>query len=139
MQLFILLGQALFGKLPFCALVGGVLGVVAGSFFGLVVAAVAPGGLTATQIVQAGLMLAVAGWITVLVMFGLWLRYGLAQLWVATAVNALLTSILTVWVGDLVHVAWLCPLIGLLIGVLVGLILCWLCPQFARGWSVTHG
>src|SRR6185369_1386896 len=98
-----LLGQLLFGKLPFCSLIGGTVGVIAGSFLGLTMDAMMPGGLSAIQIVEAGLILSLVGWITVLVVFGLWLRYGLAQLWWPAAINAVLTAILTVWVNNLVH------------------------------------
>ncbi|TMI99383.1 MAG: hypothetical protein E6G97_22585 [Alphaproteobacteria bacterium] len=140
MQPFLLIGQLLFGKLPFCSLIGGTVGVIAGSFLGLTMDAIMAGPLSWVQIVEIGLILALVGWITVLIVFGLWLRYGLAQLWLPAAINALLTAILTVWVNELVHITVLAPIIGLVIGLLIGIILCWFCPPFVRlgGWSITH-
>jgi hypothetical protein len=136
MQLFILLGQALFGQLPFCSLVGGTVGVIAGSFLGLTMDAIMAGPLSWVQIVEVGLILALVGWVTVLIVFGLWLRYGLAPLWLPAAINAVLTGILTVWVNSIVHVTIFAPLLGLAIGLMVGLILCRFCPPFVQtGWG----
>ena len=129
MQILILLGQWLFGRLPFCSLVGALVGVVAGGFLGLTLPAIAPAMLPPLMVLEAGLVLAVGGWIAVIVVFGVWLRYGVAQIWAPAAVNAVLTAVLTVEVNNIVRLPVLAALIGLLVGVLVGLILCRFCPQ----------
>ena len=133
MQALVLLGQWLFGRLPFCCLVGAIAGAVAGAFMGLILPAIPPGAVTWAHTVEAGLMLAVAGWIAVLLIVGVWARYGVTQIWAPAAVNTVLTAILTVWVNELVRVAWLATIIGILAGVLVGLILCRLCPPPGKG------
>jgi hypothetical protein len=133
MQALVLLGQWLFGRLPFCALVGAIAGAVAGAFMGLILPAIPPGPVTWAHTVEAGLMLAVAGWFAVLLIVGVWARYGVAQIWAPAAVNAVLTAILTVWVNELIRLPWLATIIGILAGVVVGLILCRLCPAPPKG------
>jgi hypothetical protein len=127
MPLFTFLGQVLFARLPFCSKIGAIAGAVAGALMGMAMGAIVPGGLTMAGIFEAAGMLAVAGWITVLILVGVWLRYGLAQIWAPAALNALLTALLTVWVNNLVRLPWAATLLGILAGVLVGAILCRLC------------
>ena len=140
MPLFTFLGQVLFARLPFCAKIGAIAGAVAGALMGMAMGAIVPGGLTPAGIFEAAGMLAVAGWVTVLVLVGVWLRYGLAQLWAPAALNALLTALLTVWINNVVRMPWAATLLGILSGVLVGLILCRLCgPWGAVGKGAQQG
>lgn len=127
MGIFVLIGQWLFARLPFCSLVGALVGVTAGSFLGLTLDAIHPPGLTPTAIILAGLLLAVLGWIVVVVLLGIWMRYGAAQIAAAAAVNALITAILTVLINNIVRQAVLAPALGILTGILVGAILCRFC------------
>jgi ABC-type antimicrobial peptide transport system permease subunit len=84
------------------------------------------------SIVSHSLLLALVGWVTVLVMFGLWLHYGIVQIALPAAVNAVLTSFLTMWLNLLIQLPWLATLIGLLVGILVGLILCQFCRPISK-------
>jgi hypothetical protein len=59
---------------------------------------------------------------------GVWMRYGVGQIWAPAALNAVLTGILSVWVNDLARQAVLAPFLGILCGILVGAILCRFCP-----------
>ncbi len=127
MGAFVLIGQWLFARLPFCSLVGALVGVTAGAFLGLTLDVIPPPGLSSTAIILTGLLLAVLGWIVVVVLLGVWMRYGVAQIAAAAAINALLTAILTVWINNLVRQAVLAPALGILVGILVGAILCRLC------------
>ncbi|MEA2804941.1 MAG: hypothetical protein QOE49_5036 [Rhodospirillaceae bacterium] len=132
MKAIVLLGQLLFGKLPFCSVVGGMIGVVAGTFMGLAEAALGGAMPPMASIVSHSLLLALVGWVTVLVMFGLWLHYGIVQIALPAAVNAVLTSFLTMWLNLLIQLPWLATLIGLLVGILVGLILCQFCRPISK-------
>lgn len=128
MGVFVALGQWLFGRLPFCSLVGAFVGVTAGSILGLTLDAVPSQGLPPSAPVALGLLLGGFGWIVVLVFMGLWMRYGIAQIWAPAAINAALTGIVTVLVNLLVRQMVLAPAIGILSGILVGAILCRFCP-----------
>src|SRR5438067_216631 len=132
MKAFVLLGQLLFGKLPFCSLVGGMIGVVVGTLMGLSEAVLGQVMPPMTSILTNSLLLALVGWITVVVVFGLWLHYGLIQIALPAVVNAVLTSFLTVWLNLLIQLPWLAALVGLLVGILVGLILCRFCRPISK-------
>lgn len=138
MTIFALIGQWLFGKLPFCSLTGAIVGLVAGAFMGLTLPAIAPPGLTLAGIVEAGLMLAVAGWIAAVVILAFWARYGLGQVAAPAALNAVLTAVLTVWLNSIIKLPALATLVGLAVGILVGLLLCRLCPPPGKE-RATHG
>jgi hypothetical protein len=132
MKAFILLGQLLFGKLPFCSLVGGIIGVIVGTFMSLTQDALGTAMPPMTDIITRSLLLALVAWVFVVLLFGVWLRYGITQIAAPAAVNAILTSFFTVWFNLLIRVAWLAPLIGLLVGILIGLILCRFCRPLVR-------
>src|SRR5436309_15823320 len=95
MKAFVLLGQLLFGKLPFCSLVGGMIGAVVGTLTGLSEAVLGQVMPPMTSILTNTLLLALARWLTVVVVSGLWLHYGLIPVALPAAVNAVLTSSLT--------------------------------------------
>ena len=128
MGAFVTLGQWLFGRLPFCSLVGALVGVTAGSLLGLTLDSFPPQGLPPAAVIAAGLMLGGFGWIVVIIFMGVWMRYGVGQIWAPAAVNAALTGVLTVLINLLVRQAVLAPALGIVIGILVGAILCRFCP-----------
>jgi hypothetical protein len=140
MKLLVLLGQLLFGKLPFCSVVGGVIGVLVGTFMGLSEAALSPGMPPLASIISNSLLLALLGWIFVVALFGVWLHYGVAQIAPPAAVNAILTSFLTVWLNLMLRMPVLATPVGLLAGILVGLILCRFCRPISKATGrLTNG
>jgi hypothetical protein len=132
MKALILLGQLLFGKLPFCSVVGGLIGVIVGTLMGLSEHVLAPTVPPVAVIFTNSLLPALAAWIVVMIVVGVWLHYGLAQIAVPAAVNAVITSFLTVWLNLIIQLPWLATLLGLLIGILVGLILCQFCRPVSK-------
>lgn len=118
------LARALFGKLSLCALAGGIVGAVAGFLFGLVLPLYPPSTLTLPDVLKAGVVLGLAGWLLVLMVIGVWLRYGMAAIAAPALVNALLTGVLTVAFNDLAQLPAAATLIGIVIGIFVGTVLC---------------
>jgi hypothetical protein len=136
------LANALFGKLSLCATSGGLAGVVAGFFFSMVLLHLtATGtGLSALALLQTGLGLGLVGWVILLIVVGMWLRYGVKETSLPAFVNAILTSVLTVFANAVVRLPALATLIGLLVGILVGSLLCWLCRRWnMRRPRASHG
>lgn len=132
MQALSKLGQLIFGKLPFCSLIGAMIGIVAGTLIGISqpgLGAVMPA-LGAVFINS--LLLALIGWTTVVIVFGIWLHYGLATIAPPALVNAIITAFLTTWLDLKLHQPALSPLLGMLVGILVGLILCQFCRPVSR-------
>jgi hypothetical protein len=131
MKAIFALAKALFGKLSLCSLSGGIAGVIAGFFFSLLLMYLVATATTLPPAVllRVALILALLGWLTLLLIIGLWLRYGMAAIAGQTLINALITSLLTVYVNNLIRLPALAPLIGLLLGILVGFILCRYCRQ----------
>jgi len=83
------------------------------------------------EVVSTGVILALFGWLVVLLVAGVWLSYGVQSVALPALVNAIFTGVLVVYVNNVIQVPALAALIGLLIGVLVGTALCWLCDRIA--------
>jgi hypothetical protein len=124
---FIWLGETLFGSLSFCALAGATVGAIAGFFFGLLQSAKPGVTFTASDLALASLLLAATGLLVVLVVFGLWQRYGAGAIFWPALIDALATSFLTVYVNNALKMPLLACPVGLLVGVVVGTVLCALC------------
>ncbi len=132
---FALLGTP-FARLPFCSLPGGLAGSLAGfvvTLFLLEYPDVAP---TPQEQVLLGLTIGVAGWLLILLLYGMLLQYGVGAILWPALLNALLTSLLTVFVNLWLAQPLVAGAIGLLIGILVGALLCRLCRE---RHEVTHG
>lgn len=140
MQAFSLLGQLIFGKLPFCSLVGALIGIVAGTLLGISQPALGAVMPPLNEVFTNSLLLALIGWITVVIVFGVWLRYGVATIAPPAAVNAIITAFLTTWLDLKIHQPAISPLLGMLVGILVGLILCLFCRPVSRATGrLTNG
>lgn len=133
------LGRLLFGKLSLCALAGALVGAGAGGVLGLYLVGVPSPALSAGQILQLGALLGLLGWLVVLLIIGLWLRYGARRIALPSFVTAMFTAVLTVYFNLLVGQPVLATLVGLVVGILVGTVLCWLWCRFSddRVWKVT--
>jgi hypothetical protein len=132
MQALSQLGQLIFGKLPFCSLVGAMIGIVAGTLLGLSQPALGAVMPPLNEVFTNSLLLALVGWITVVIVFGVWLHYGIAAIAPPAAVNAIITAFLTTWLDLKVHHPSISPLLGMLVGILVGLLLCQFCRPVSR-------
>ncbi|HEY6045033.1 MAG TPA: hypothetical protein VIU65_00435 [Pyrinomonadaceae bacterium] len=129
MKVFFALAKAIFGKLPICALVGAIIGAIAGFFFGMLQLELALPVLPIIDVLKIGLLLALLGWLVVLLVVGVWLHYGVSAIALQAMINAILTAVLTVYANNIIHQPIFATLIGLLIGILVGFILCWYCRR----------
>lgn len=134
MKILFAIAKAIFGKLHFCALVGGIVGSIAGFLFGMLQSQHTALILSMPDVFRVGLLLALVGWIVVLIVVGVWLRYGVAAIALPALVNAVLTAVLTVYFNNLIQQPVLATLIGLLVGILIGTILCWYCRR--RGLKI---
>ena len=113
-----------------CAAAGAMVGGFSGAVMGLFLSAPNPLTLTAAETWKVGLILGLVGWVILLIVLGLWLHYGISQIAWPSLFNALLSAVLTVWVCRAVHFPVLDTLIGLLVGTLVGWVLCQLCGRY---------
>lgn len=133
---FIAAATALFGRFSFCAKIGAIVGIIAGSFFALLQGSSPAATFAPQELLLMGIALALVGWLFVLLAVGIWLRYGAAAIAGPALLNALITAILTVLVCDFFGLPALDWIFGLVIGLLVGTLLCRLCerwPVFLKG------
>jgi len=138
MAAFVKLAALLFGRLSFCALMGALIGALAGFLFSALMEEHPGYVFTTTELLQIALPLVVVCWLVVLLIVGVWLHYGVAAIAWPLLLNAFLTVLLTLWANNLIQMPVLAGLIGLLIGILVGSILCRFCGRLPDG-KVTHG
>ena len=127
MKALIYFWNVIFGRLPFCSLVGLVIGSIAGSLFGVFQFQSPLLTLTWQQVLVGGMLLGAVGFLYVLLLFGLWLRFGVGQIFLPALANGLITGVLTVAVNNLLHFPRVGAIVGLIIGILVGAALCWFC------------
>lgn len=114
-----------------CAVAGAMAGSLAGMVMGLLQSEMPPGVMSAADAWKASFALSVTGWVVILIVLGLWLHYGVSQIaWPALA-NSLLSATFTVFVCRALHIAFLDTILGLLIGTLIGYLLCLLCGRFS--------
>jgi uncharacterized membrane protein len=118
-------------RLGVCPVVGGAAGAIAGGLTGLVQVEHA-GDFSTRDILVLGLLAGAFVWLLALLVIGLWHRYGVRAIFLPALVTSLLSALLAVWVNDLVDRPGFAGLIGLVLGLLVGLLLCWLCGALVR-------
>ena len=119
------LARLLFGKLPICALVGGMVGALGGALLGMYMVDADPAVWSHAARMLAALMLAAVG-----AAFAIFLLVGAERGQYTTIpaiiVNAVLTSLANVYLNILVDVAAVAILVGWIAGVVVGWVLCWM-------------
>ena len=113
-----------------CAVTGAIAGGSAGLVLGLVQTQTPMIVLLPSQVVQVGLLLGVVAWFGLLMVVGVWLHYGIATIALPALVTSVLSSLLTIFVANQVLIPLLAVWIGLVVGTLVGLMLCRLCTSF---------
>lgn len=135
MKAFVSIANAIFGRMPFCSVAGAFIGATTGFVLSMFQTAEPVVRLTLPQVVQFGLILALASFLFLLLVFGLLLRYRISAIFWPGLVNAVLTSLLTVAIANAVHRSFLTCWIGIIVGIIVGWILCRLCPTFEKVYS----
>jgi hypothetical protein len=129
MGLMVKIARLLFGRLSFCALNGALIGALAGFLFGALLLEHGSHTFTPAELLQIALLLALICWFVVLVIVGLWLHYGASAIAWPLLLNALLTCVFTVWFNNLIRIPELATIVGLLVGLIVGSLLCRFCRR----------
>ena len=125
-----------FRSLPFCALVGVVVGSFSGFLMSVLLLERPAATYTTQQLIVTGLLFGFTSFLLVLFLFGTLLRYVLHTFFAAALGNALVTTIVVVFVCYWMQMPALSGLMGLLIGVGIGSALCWLCGLRSSARSV---
>lgn len=121
-----------FRRLPFCSLPGAIIGAMTGFLMAVLMLSMPGLTLTPQQLVVAALLFGLVSLLLVLFLFGLLLRYGVAQIFPAALGNTLVTALIVTFVTYWMQMPALGGIVGLLIGVLIGALLCWMCGLDAR-------
>ena len=131
MKALVALANALFGKLSYCSRSGALAGLVAGFFCALALLQLAetPVSIPAADLFKGGLALGLLAWVVLLLVVGVWLRYGLRQVALFALIISVITAVFTVFINYAIQIPVLAVPIGLLVGILVGLLLCWFCRR----------
>jgi len=127
------LAKALFGKLPWCSLAGGLAGILTGFIFSLFQVqnpTIAP---TMQEILLIALVLGLIAWLFLLLAIGVWLKYGISSIALQTFVTAILTAIATVYFSYLVNLPYLTVILGWIVGIFIGYLLCLFCRIYVPG------
>lgn len=135
---FIAFATVLFGRFSFCAKLGAMFGIIAGSLFAFLQGLTPGVSYPPAELLLIGVVLALLGWLFVLLAVGVWLRYGAAAIAAPALLNALITAILTVFVSNAVQQPALNWIIGLLIGLLIGALFCRFCERWPGFLKATH-
>jgi hypothetical protein len=122
-------------KLTFCGHVGAIVGALVGLFFGLAQAEQDGSDLSFGQLLAIGGITGGISWAIILLVVGIWLRYGARAIALPSLVTSLVTSFLTVLFNDLVDEPSVASLIGLAVGVVVGALLCFICRPLTDYWD----
>jgi hypothetical protein len=110
-----------------CAHVGAIHGAIVGGMMGLFLLGRAHGPMSAAQVVQGGVILALFAWVITLVVLCAWERYSLRSVAVPTLLLALLTSLPTVFLTKDLAAPLLAFPTGGVVGLFWGEALCRLC------------
>ncbi len=122
--------KALFGKLPWCSLAGGLAGVISGFVFSLFQVQNPTILLTIQQIFQIAVVLGLIAWLCLLLVIGIWLKYGIGSIALQTFVTSFLTAFFTVYLSDIVNLPYLTVILGWVVGILIGYLLCMFCRRY---------
>lgn len=123
--------RRVFERLGFCAMIGAIIGILAGFMIGLI-QRVAPV-FDLADIATLGVIFGILLWLFVLFLLVFLLRYRFASVGWAALVNALLTCTLTAIALNTLQTPPLGFLIGGLVGIVVGALFCRLCNITKRG------
>lgn len=111
-------------RLSFFAKVGALSGALVGTFLKRSQALMP--NMAWIEALEAGFAFSIFAWLCMLLLFGIWLRYTVKQIWIQTLIVTLLTGLSTTCILHIwfTHFA---GLVGLIIGIIIGTILTMLC------------
>ncbi|HKB01527.1 MAG TPA: hypothetical protein VKD90_04865 [Gemmataceae bacterium] len=124
------LSRRTLGRLGICALVGGLVGAIVGFLFSAVQSHFGNAPVSAAECLQLAGLFGLFAWLFVLVLVGSWLGYGFRAVAVPTLVTAAATTLAVVFALNRLRVPDWGALLGLVIGLLVGWLLCRLCQSW---------
>jgi hypothetical protein len=136
---FAAFGGAVFGPLRFCAKIGAMIGLIVGTMMSLLLAFQPGVTFPASTLWAICALTGVVALVAVLLIVGVWLHYGAGAIFAPVLVNAAFTTILTVWITYKLQKPYLSALVGLVIGVVVGTLLCRACDLPTKRGQTTHG
>lgn len=119
-------GLFLFGRLSFCALIGAIIGAIVAIFL-TIYQLFHPDPISGQEMLVLGLMLGLFALLAVLLVVGVLMNYGAANILPATTLNAILTSVITVFISYKIGEPFSNFLIGIVVGAVVGTLLCRFC------------
>jgi acid phosphatase family membrane protein YuiD len=123
--------KALFGKLPWCSLAGGIAGIITGFIFSLFQVQNPTLVLTLQELLLIAVVLGLVAWLFLLLVIGVWLKYGVGAIALQTFVTALLAAIATVYLNNIIKLPYLAVILGWLVGILIGYLLCLFCRRYS--------
>jgi len=94
--------------------------------------------LSARGVLAIALLLGLGAWVLLLLIYGVWLHVGAHALAGPLLLNALVTALVTVWVENHLHHPRVDALLGLILGYLVGRMLCLLCLRSSKEVAYGH-
>lgn len=111
-------------RLSFFAIVGALSGALVGNLFKRSQTLIP--NMAWIEALEAGFALSTFAWLCMLLLFGIWLRYTVKQIWIQTLIVTILTGLSTTCILHIwfTHFA---GLLGLIIGMIIGTILTMLC------------
>ena len=117
-----------------CAVTGAIAGGLVGLIVGLFQSTM-PAVLTMPEILRVTLILGLFAWLAILLIVGVWVRYGAIAIALPSLITTFITAFLTVYLANKLQVPVLAVWLGLIVGTLVGLLLCRLCrmPSYSTG------
>lgn len=82
--------------------------------------------MTWIETFEAAVLLSIFAWLCMLLLFGIWLRYTIKQIWVQTFLVSIMTCMVTACILHLFFTFY-AGLLGLILGIIIGTILNMLC------------
>jgi hypothetical protein len=139
MKALVTLSRVVFGRFSLCALSAAVVGVFSGIVIGLAVLERPESTLGGVEAFRVGLLLGAVGWVIILLVVRLWLHYGVRDIALYALGSSLLTAVISTYACLAIATAELFPILGLVIGLLIGALLCWICPTRFTEWGHFFG
>ena len=83
--------------------------------------------------ISVAVVLGLIAWLFLLLVIGVWLKYGIGSIALQTFVTAFLTAFFTVYLSNIINLPYLTVILGWLVGILIGYLLCLFCRRYFPG------
>lgn len=134
---FFTLLSPLLQRLGICATAGFIAGAFAGFMLWLYAFFhTAPASLSASEIIYISLILALMAWLILLFVLVALARLSFLSIWYSSLFNALLTCFFTVLVVYKLNLWIIAEFVGMLIGIWIGLLLCYINNYLSKKYDV---